>query len=190
MAWLKKVWHFIWHDDSLASWLVNLVLAFVLVKYLIYPALGLLFGTSFPIVAVVSGSMEHDTLGFDAWWERSGSWYEQREISKDYFSDFPFHNGFRMGDIMILRGIAPKDIKVGDVLVYESSRHPNPIIHRVVDVQDINETYSFQLKGDHNYSPDNDLVTAEHLRRTGKAVMRIPYLGWVKIWFVRLLGLN
>ena len=81
MAWLKRVWHFIWHDDSLASWLVNLVLAFVLVKWVIYPGLGLLFGTSFPIVAVVSGSMDHNGLDFNAWWEHNGQWYHGREIT-------------------------------------------------------------------------------------------------------------
>lgn len=190
MAWFKRVWHFIWHDDSVASWLVNLVLAFVLVKWVIYPGLGLLFGTSFPIVAVVSGSMEHEGLDFDAWWERYGQWYDGHAISKEQFSSFPFRNGFQMGDIMILRGMEPQAIQVGDVLVYESSRHPNPIIHRVVEITEKDGEYAFLMKGDHNNGPDQEMVTAQHLRRTGKAVMRLPYLGWVKIWFVRLLRLE
>ena len=190
MVMLKRVWKFIWHDDSLASWLVNLVLAFVLVKWVIYPGLGLLFGTSFPIVAVVSGSMEHDKMDFDTWWEHSGRWYDERSITKEDFSRFSFSNGFNMGDIMILRGIKPKDIKIGDVLVYESSRHQNPIIHRVVGIVDEKGEITFVTKVDHNNGPDNEIVTAEHIARTGKAVMRLPYLGWVKIWFVRLLGLE
>ena len=190
MTLLKRAWNFIWHDDSLASWLVNLVLAFVLVKWVIYPGLGLLLGTSFPIVAVVSGSMEHDGLDFNAWWEHSGQWYESHAISNKDFLTFPFHNGFRMGDIMILRGVQPKDIKIGDVLVYESSRHSNPIIHRVVAIVDDHGEITFMVKGDHNSGPDNEVIMAKHIARTGKAVMRLPYLGWVKIWFVRLLGLE
>ncbi len=186
---LKRVWHFIWHEDSLASWIVNLLLAFVLVKWVVYPGLGLLFGTSFPIVAVVSGSMEHDGLDFDAWWEQSGGWYAQREIGKEEFQEFPFVNGFDMGDIMILRGVEPKDIKIGDVVVYETSSHRHPIIHRVVEIQKDGEI-AFRTKGDHNGSPDSEMVTAQHLSRTGKAVLRLPYLGWVKIWFVRLAGLE
>lgn len=59
---LKKTWNFIWNDDSLLSWLVNIVLAFVLIKFIIYPGIGFLLGTNFPIVAVVSGSMEHKTV--------------------------------------------------------------------------------------------------------------------------------
>ena len=91
---------------------------------------------------------------------------------------------------MILRGVEPKDIKVGDVLVYETSRYHNPIIHRVVEIVDDKGAYTFQTKGDHNSNPDPETITAEHIRRTGKAVMRVPYLGWVKIWFVRLLGIE
>jgi signal peptidase I len=186
-SWLKRVWHFIWHDDSLASWLVNLVLAFVLVKWVIYPGLGLIFATSFPIVAVVSGSMEHDGLNFDDWWSRYGQWYENEDIEKEEFHTFSFHNGFQQGDIMILRGVEPKDIKIGDVLVYESSRHRNPIIHRVVG-KEMNSEITFTTKGDHNSKPDGEDITAQHISRTGKAVMRLPYLGWIKIWFVSLVG--
>ena len=56
-----KIWYFIWEDDSALSWIVNIVLAFILIKFVIYPGLGLLLGTSHPVVAVVSGSMEHKT---------------------------------------------------------------------------------------------------------------------------------
>ena len=59
---LKKTWKFIWEDDSFLSWLVNIVIAFVLVKFIIYPLLGLLLGTGFPVVAVVSCSMEHNDI--------------------------------------------------------------------------------------------------------------------------------
>ena len=132
MGFWKKIWHFIWYEDSLASWLVNLVLAFVIVKWVIYPLIGLVFSTQFPIVAVVSGSMDHQGLDFDAWWEQNKDWYEEQDITQEEFVDFPFKNGFVKGDIMFLRGVKPQTIKVGTVLVYESSLHGNPIIHRVV----------------------------------------------------------
>ena len=186
----KKVWHFIWYDDSLASWLVNLVLAFVLVKWVIYPGIGLLFGTSYPIVAVVSGSMEHRGLSFDAWWNHSQSQYSPYSLSPAQFTMFPFKNGFNKGDIMVLRGIAPKAIKRGDVVVYESSQYNNPIIHRVVQIRDEEGHYTFVTKGDNNIAADGSPVTEEQIQRTGKAIFRIPYLGWVKIWFVMLLGVH
>ena len=56
---LKKTWNFFWHDDSLGSWMANIVVAFLVIKFILYPLLGVVLGTSFPIVAVVSESMEH-----------------------------------------------------------------------------------------------------------------------------------
>ena len=84
---LKKLWRFIWEDNSIWSWLVNLVLAFVLVKFIIYPGLGLLLGTGYPVVAVVSGSMEHDG-GFDNWWNSQENIYNELGITKKEFKDF------------------------------------------------------------------------------------------------------
>ena len=60
MGILKKIWNFIWHDNSVWSWLVNVILAFVLVKFVIYPGLGFLLHTTHPVVAVMSSSMEHN----------------------------------------------------------------------------------------------------------------------------------
>ncbi len=56
---LKKIWYFIWEDDSIWSWIVNIILAFVIIKFIVYSGLGFMLSTSHPIVAVVSGSMEH-----------------------------------------------------------------------------------------------------------------------------------
>ncbi len=187
LPFLKKLWQFLWYEDSLLSWFVNLILAFVLVKFIIYPGVGLLLGTAYPIVAVVSGSMEHNGQSFDTWWEAT-NWYTAQEITKDQFIQFPFKNGFNKGDIMVLKGVQPKAIKTGDVLVYESSRHVNPIIHRVVNITEDNSSYSFITKGDNNPSPDRDIVREEQIQRTGKAILRLPYLGWIKIGFVQLLG--
>jgi len=59
---LKKTWWFIWESDSIWSWIVNIILAFVIIKFLVYPGLGFAMQTSHPIVAVVSGSMEHKAV--------------------------------------------------------------------------------------------------------------------------------
>ena len=80
---------------------------------------------------------------------------------------------------MFLKGVEPKDIKVGDVLVYETPFHSNPIIHRVVVIGD----GEYITKGDNNHRGDTPVV-AEQFQRTGKAVLRLPLFGWVKIWFV------
>jgi len=188
---LKKIWWFIWEDDSIWSWIVNIILAFVLIKYIVYPGLGLLLSTSYPIVAVVSGSMEHDG-SFDNWWELQGNWYLNNDIIKEEFVDFDFKNGFNKGDIMILYGKSSENIDMGDVVVFRSKR-PDPIIHRVVKKWEINGGYSFQTKGDHNAdsikssSLDETSITEEQL--LGNAVVRVPLLGYIKIWFVELIRL-
>lgn len=179
---LKRIWHFIWEDNSMASWLVNILLAFVLVKFIIYPGLGLLFGTSYPVVAVVSGSMTHDNLHFDTWWDANKEWYSGSGLTKEQFEEFPFYNGFNEGDIMVLFGTELPNVKTGEVIVYASHPDYPPIIHRVVNKQGVEY---LETKGDHNVVPDKEKVNEEKL--IGKAVLRIPYLGWVKIWFTELI---
>src|SRR3989344_6081230 len=175
---LKKLWNFIWHDDSILSWIVNIILALVLVKFIIYPGLGFIFNTTHPLVAVVSGSMEHNKQNFDNWWSKQGSWYEQQNIRKEVFSRFPFKNGFSKGDIMILTGT--KNLKRGDVIVFiRNGGSQIPVIHRIVEIQK-DGLLVYATKGDNNNDRDPWKVDAV----LGKAVLRIPYLGYVKILFV------
>ncbi|MBS3149862.1 signal peptidase I [Candidatus Woesearchaeota archaeon] len=184
----SKVWKFLWKDDSLSSWLVNLVLAFVIVKFVVYPLLGILFGTTHPIVAVVSSSMEHQT-SFDEWWRSQSDWYENYGFSKTDAKKWPFKNGFNKGDIMILRGKNVKDVKTGDVIVFRGNSN-DPIIHRVVKKYKEDNNYLFQTKGDNNADSFEGLgeIGITENKIIGTAVFRIPLLGWVKILFVDILN--
>ncbi len=190
----KKVWYFIWEDNSIWSWLVNIVLAFVLIKFIVYPGLGFLLHTSHPVVAVVSESMEHNN-GFDEWWAKADKWYVDNGIKKEDFENFPLKNGFDRGDIMVLKGKKPENIEIGDVVVFWSVKR-DPIIHRVVKKWQSNNTYHFQTKGD-NYKTNPMSIKSAFLDETkvseeqivGNAVLRIPLLGYIKIWFVEILNL-
>lgn len=211
---LKKTWNFIWNDDSLLSWVVNIVLAFLLIKFIIYPGIGFLLGTSHPIVAVVSGSMEHKTVhpcesynpflnkcvekdksrywicdeyysskqdvDFDFYWQACGDWYEETSITKEEFSGYSFKNGFNTGDIIVLKGTPPERIEKGDVIVFYASKS-YPIIHRVVEKRYENDSLFFTTKGDHNAKPGSDDTNIRSENIIGKAVFRIPYVGWIKI---------
>ncbi len=189
-TWIKWMWWFIWEDDSMWSWIVNIVLAFVLIKFIVYPGLGLALGTSHPIVAVVSGSMEHEGYVFDSWWDNNKEWYINHGIDKDLFYSFRFKNGFNKGDIMVLYGKEPSDIEIGDVIVFRAVR-PEPIIHRVVKTWDEYDGYYFQTKGDNNPTSISTVMLDEtHIedkRVIGCAVFRLPWLGYVKIGFVELM---
>jgi hypothetical protein len=190
---LKRFWHFIWADDSAWSWIANLVLAFILIKYVIFPVLGFALGSTYPLVAVVSSSMEHDG-SFDTWWSSQAvcqnkactqeEFYAQHDISKEDFLDFRFKNGFNKGDVMILT--SPKNINVGDTLVF-FSRDGRPIIHRVISLQPL------QTKGDHNVAQIVDMnINEKDVSQhplIGKASVRIPFIGYVKILFVSILSI-
>ena len=185
----KKVWWFIWEDNSIWSWLVNVVLAFVLIKIIVYPGLGLILGTNYPIVAVVSESMEHN-MAFEGWWDKSKGWYIERGITKEKFLSFSLKNGFYKGDIMVLVGRNPESLDVGDVIVFKSNK-PDPIIHRIVKKWKENGKYYFKTKGDNNKdSIKNSLIDETKITEEmiiGKAVIKVPLLGWIKIIFVEIL---
>ena len=195
----KKVWYFLWEEESVWSWIANVILAFVIIKFLLYPGLGFVLGTPAPIVAVVSGSMEHEG-NFDQFWseqmccnaactkqEVQGQYYENINITRAQFRDFVFVNGFNKGDIMVL--YSPKKAEAGDVIVYLAPNRPDPIIHRVIKIGEDDGRKLFWTKGDHNcdvgmfenHIPDERVI--------GKAVWRVPFLGWVKIIAVELLRL-
>jgi signal peptidase I len=195
---LKSFWNFLWNEDSIWSWIVNILIAFILIKFIIYPGIGFALGTNLPVVAVISESMEHDGK-FDIWWESTATceynntlrkcsqsdWYESRDITKEKFLEYSMNNGFNKGDIIILKGVTFENLKVGDILVFQS-KLAYPVIHRVVLKNDFIET-----KGDHNQRQLTESVINEKYitkdQIIGKAWIKIPYLGYVKIWFTQLV---
>lgn len=194
---LKQSWHFIWEDDSIWSWLANIVLAFFLIKFIVYPGLGYILGTSFPIVAVVSSSMEH-TNTFQNWWNTTccsdqkcfvqktqQNIYQRWDITKEKYVTYPYTSGFNKGDIMILAG---GDITIGDVIVFAAEHRSDPIIHRLVNVNTIAGKPFYNTQGDNNCGSIADFEkNIPQERIIGKAIMRIPLLGWLKIMFVEFL---
>lgn len=158
----KKVWYFLWHDDSPKALIAQILVAFLFIKYVFYPLIGLVAGTPLPIVAVVSGSMEQtgDVLcGVPAqedWWSTCGEWYEERGITQEQFSEFSFPNGFNTGDVIALRGTNTQDLEVGDVIVYMANKQ-YPIIHRVTNISE----GTVQTKGDNNPHPIQEYVLTD-----------------------------
>ena len=208
---IKKFWNWIWNSDSILSWIIALFVIFIIVKFIFFPVMALIMGNSLPLAGVESSSMDHQIIkndygmlticdkrysenekksfDFDNYWDACGKWYEERNISQGEFLNFPLKNGFSKGDIIIVWGrFTPK---IGDIIIFkpnEASNAPRPIIHRVVS---INEGV-IQTKGDHNpeqltasnniYKTDETNIKQEQI--IGKAIFKIPYLGWFKIIIV------
>lgn len=176
-----KVWHFLWHEDTWASFAVDALLIILIGKFILYPMIGLCLGTSFPLVAVVSDSMDHQGTEFDKWWEANEDKYAQFNITKSDFTDYSMKNGFSKGDLILVFG--KDNYKEGDTIVYSVQEKPYPIIHRVVKEEGNYTTFGDANSGQLSF--ENSVLPAQiH----GKAVLCIPFLGWVKVWAMELFS--
>ena len=97
--------------------------------------------------------------------------------------------------MIILWRANKNNLDVGDVLIFQGSK-PQPLIHRVVKVWEEDSQTYYQTKGDHNSGSISGSLGEEKIsedRLYGKGVIRVPYLGWIKILFVdavKPLGIN
>ena len=171
---LKKFWEFL-KADTWQSWLVSIILVIIIIKFIFFPILSLVTGTQLPLVVVESCSMYHESR-FDSWWQQNNVWYEENNITKSDFQSYWLKSGLNKGDIVLVKG---SDIyKKGDIIIFSSTETQYPIIHRVIS------TLPLQTKGDHNPGQivgiENNIAKEQVI---GKAVGRIPALGWIKLIF-------
>lgn len=171
----SKFWKFL-QEDTWPSFAVTLVIAFVIIKFIFFPGLSLLTGTSLPLVIVESCSMHHYENGFDKIF--GSDVYEKYGININDTKDWAFQDGFSKGDVIFV--VAPKNIKVGDVIIFNGG-HRHPLIHRVVNNSDILAT-----KGDNYKTNDQQLSSEKEISKDqiiGKALFRVPLIGWAKLIF-------
>jgi signal peptidase I len=170
---LQKFWRFL-KEDSWQSWLVSLVLAFIIIKFVFFPTMSLVFATPLPLVVVESCSMYH-ALDFDSWWDSNGVWYAERGIQKKDFEGYMFKSGLNKGDIILVSGRG--GYERGDVIIFESDFR-FPLIHRVIQTNG-----KIGTKGDNNFNQLPQERDIEEDKVLGKSLIRIPGLGWVKLIF-------
>jgi signal peptidase I len=144
-------------------------------------ALQLALGTAVPIRVVESGSM---CVPYDGGCDGLLS------------LTHPFEQTLHKGDILIIQGVDPKDLKTdypnSDIIIYKNPRGVTPIVHRIVSSQEINGTLYFKTKGDGNPTirwpdipntydniPDANGVPEDLIE--GKVIMRIPWFGWITL---------
>ncbi len=182
---LKKTWNFLWKSNSIWSLIIDIIIIFLIVKFLLLPGIGLILGTSLPLVIVESGSMTHEDV-FDNWYSLHGYWYTENNISLETVNSWGFHDGMDKGDIILVQGNKNKDYKIGDVIIFQVPQNPVPIIHRVIAIHKVDGQIFYETKGDHNdgQHPYEELISKEQV--LGKSVSRIPWLGWIKLFFVEL----
>jgi hypothetical protein len=135
-------------------------------------SLSLALRTDDPYRAVTSGSMNH---GDDSW--------------RDYFTDrgydtsnFPIQGGFERGDLLFVEGVdASRDVKIGDVIIFDVPNQPIPTVHRVVAITESNGEIYFTTKGDNNQDWQTESFKPAQVR--GKVVFVIPKIGYLSLWW-------
>ena len=176
IARLKQLWKNEYFKTSLA---IGLIIA-VIVGF--YVGVALALGTTVPIRVVESGSM---CVPYDGACDGLLS------------LDHPFAQTLHKGDIIIIQAVDPADLKANypnsDIIVYKNPNGVTPIVHRIVEKQEINGTLYFKTKGDGNSPikypevsnyydniPDSRGVPQNLIE--GKVILRIPWFGWVTLF--------
>jgi len=185
---LKRFWWVVWKDDSFRGWLISLIFIFVVIKFIFFPLLNLITGTTLPLAIVESCSMYHQGnvfSNFDNWWLNHENKYAKFEITKNTFEESIFHNGFSKGDILFIMRAKPQEIEIGDVIIFNGGQE-NPIIHRIIKITKDQETEKliFSTIGDNNNGQLSLEINISEDQIVGKPVARIvPSLGWGKLIF-------
>jgi signal peptidase len=85
----------------------------------------------------------------------------------------------QVGDLLVVRGIQPENIKVGDIIVFDPPEEGvGRTIHRVNATQRLtNGTLAFKTKGDANSDVDPYTIYPQNIH--GQVVYKIPYVGYI-----------
>lgn len=186
MKFLRKLWFYLWEDDSPKGWIISLVFIIILIKFIIFPVLNFATGTEIPLAIVESCSMYHQhnlAYPFGEWWEEHENVFKEYTINELDFQDFPLYNGFNKGDVIFIIGTDAKKLEVGEVIVYNAGQNP-PVIHRIIKIKEENGERIFTTMGDNVLRVQNfeEEITEDQI--LGKAVFKVaPYIGWVKLIF-------
>lgn len=81
-------------------------------------------------------------------------------------------------DAVIAYKVDEEKINVGDVIVFQT--FDKILIHRVVEIEEIDGVKYYRTKGDVNGSRDNIDVTKDKIY--GKVKFRIPYIAYPSVW--------
>ena len=90
-----------------------------------------------------------------------------------------------VGDAVFFEDSKHADIKIGDVILF-SKDSDAIIVHRVVDIENINNQYRYYTKGDANQDLDYGYVTASQVK--GVVHFKIPLIGQPSLWLRELFN--
>jgi len=181
----KGFLNFLWNDHSFESWMVNLLIAFLVIKFLVFPVLVNITDSGTPVASIVSDSMEHHPSHFFDWWINEGGKYEEFEIGRDDFGGFHHSNGLNIGDLIFVGRPPTCDYDVGDVIVFSAGANM-PVIHRIVDIWEDDRKHYFRTLGDNNPGSLSLELNISEDNVQGRVIGRVPWIGNIKVIFLKL----
>jgi len=94
-----------------------------------------------------------------------------------------------VGDIILVRGVDPRTVTVGTIIIFHSpADYDMPIVHRVIKIDNEGNTIFFETKGDHNPIQDGWRVPTQNLM--GVYTARLPYVGLLSLELRGPLGVT
>ena len=80
----------------------------------------------------------------------------------------------------------PKDVQIGDIVVYDAKWFNQPVIHRIIDAKEINGSTMYEIKGDNNNRSDPYYVSPNQIQakvmKWGDTPIVIPKIGYLSLW--------
>lgn len=157
----------IWKNEYFQT--VITIIAIIAIVLALWYGSQLALNTQYPALAVATGSMcKPYRSACDGW-------------------THPFEQTLHVGDLIIVQGVDPGEIKAapypdGDIIVFRKFIGSELIVHRAVNKtwNDGDQKWEFQTWGDGNPSPDRDPIPEEHV--IGKVILRIPWAGQVALF--------
>lgn len=93
----------------------------------------------------------------------------------------------KAGDVVITYKEDNNKYNDGDVITFVSEQNGGiTITHRVDEVYNVNNSYSYKTKGDNNNAPDNEITSGDNV--LGKVVVKIPKVGYIQQFLVSKTG--
>ena len=82
-----------------------------------------------------------------------------------------------VGCVQVTKPVNPEDIEVGDIITFRSPTNGELMSHRVVAVEEQNQSYEFRTKGDANEDVDHYLIPNQNV--VGRVCFKVAHIGYV-----------
>lgn len=164
----------IWENEYVKT--AIMVILLIAVVFGFWYGSQLMLNTQYPALAVASGSMCTLPGSYCDGWSH------------------PFKPTLHVGDLIIVQGVDPEEIKAapepyGDIIVFHQPLGGNElIVHRAIEkeIRAGGEIY-FTTKGDGNTGPDSGTVQGDQV--VGKVILRIPWIGHIALFLHNSSGI-